>query len=147
MHVAVIHESLTGNTERAAELIAAELRAAGHTASVSPAARVDLAGLAAADLVVVGSWVDGLFLVGQKPARAGRLRKLPTMVGKRAAVFCTYALDPGRTLDSLSTIVADRGGEVVGGMALHRKRLETDARELVDRLLAVVETGSDAASA
>jgi hypothetical protein len=146
VHVAVIHESLTGNTSQAAELIAEELRAEGHTASVSPAARVDLAGLAAAELVIVGSWVDGLFLVGQKPARAGRLRALPTIVGKRAAVFCTYALDPGRTLDTLSTIVADRGGEVIGGMALHRRRLPEDAREFVDRVLGVVEAAADAAA-
>src|SRR5690606_978303 len=56
----VIYESLTGNTRHVADLIAAELRAAGGEATVSPIDRVDLAALAKADLVVVGSWVDGM---------------------------------------------------------------------------------------
>lgn len=139
MRAMVIYESLTGNTRRAAEVIGAELRANGVEASVSPITRVDLPSLSAADLVVVGSWVDGVFLVGQKPARIGRLRSMPTIAGKRAVVFCTYALDPGRTLEKMTAVVADRGGDVIGGMALHRKRIDDEARELVDRVLATVE--------
>lgn len=139
MRAMVIYESLTGNTRRAAEVIGAELRANGVEASVSPITRVDLPSLSAADLVFVGSWVDGIFLVGQKPARAGRLKAMPTVAGKRAVVFCTYALDPGKTLEKMTTIVADRGGDVIGGMALHRKKIDERAAELVERVLATVE--------
>lgn len=135
----VIYESLTGNTRHTADLIAAELRAAGGEATVSPIDSVDLTALSKADLVVVGSWVDGLFFVGQKPGRAGRLRGMPVIDGKKAAVYCTYAIDPGKTLSKLSAIVADRGGDVIGGLAIRRSSMEEGARDFVDRVLAALE--------
>ena len=138
MNAIVIYESLTGNTQEAAELIGAELRAAGIATAVNPITAIDLAALARADLVVVGSWVDGMFFVGQRPGRAGRLRAMPVIDGKRAAVFCTYAIDPGKTLTKLSDLVAERGGDVIGGFALHRKRLAEEATDFADQLVATL---------
>jgi Flavodoxin domain len=135
----VIFESLTGNTRHTAELIGAELRAAGGEATVCAIDAVDLTALSKADLVVVGSWVDGLFFVAQKPGRSGRLRGMPVIDGKKAAVFCTYAVDPGKTLTKLSQIVEDRGGDVIGGVAIRRNAMEAGARDFVDRLLGVLE--------
>lgn len=140
MNAIVIYESLTGNTRKAAELIASELRAAGVDTAVSPVDVVDLGALAAADLVVIGSWVDGFLFVGQRPGRAGRLRNLPVITGKRVAVYCTYAIDPGKTLTKLEAIVTERGGISIGGMALHRKRLADEATEFADRLVASLQT-------
>ena len=142
MRTVVIYESLTGNTRHTAELIGAELRAAGGDATVCAIDAVDLTALSKADLVVVGSWVDGLFIVGQRPGRAGRLRGMPVIDGKKAAVYCTYALDPGKTLTKLSALVADRGGDVIGGLAIRRSSMEDGAREFVDRVLGVLETSS-----
>ena len=141
MRVAVIYESLTGNTRRAAARIAAELHAAGHEATVSPVDRVDLQSVADADLVVIGSWTDGIFVVGQRPGRAGRLRRLlPAIAGKRAVVFCTFALDQGRTLEKLSALVADKGADVIGGMAIRRDKIDEGARDFVERLIAAAQT-------
>ncbi len=139
MNAIVIYESLTGNTREAADVIAAELSAAGVATVASSIESVDLGVLAAADLVVVGSWVDGMFFIGQRPGRAGRLRSMPVIDGKRAAVFCTYAIDPGKTLTKLSDIVTERGGNVIGGVALHRKRLAEDAADFADRLLSTLQ--------
>lgn len=136
MHVVVIYESLTGNTRRASELIAAELRAAGHDAVACPTFDIDYQALHDAELVVVGGWTDGLFFVGQRPGRAGRLRKLPSLLGKRAVCFVTYALDSGRTLEKLVAIVEALGATVEGGMTIRRDKLEDGARDLVERLLA-----------
>lgn len=140
MNAVVIFESLTGNTRKAAELIGAELRAAGADTTVCPVDEIAMTALAAADLVVIGSWVDGMLFVGQRPGRAGRLRSMPVITGKRAAVFCTYAVDPGKTLTKLSDIVTERGGDVIGGVALHRKRLAEGATDFVDRLLGALQT-------
>jgi len=138
----VVYESLTGHTRRAAELIVAELVRSGVAASVCPVTQIDYAALSAADLVVVGSWTDGIFVVGQRPGRAGRLRQLPVMVGKRCAVYCTYALDPGRTIEKLMDIMEERGADVVGGMAIHRNRMEDGARKLVEHVLPRITAGS-----
>ena len=88
--------------------------------------------------MIVGSWTDGLFLFGQKPARSGRLAKLPFMTGKRCAVFCTYAIETGKTLEKLTEIMEGRGADVVGGYAIKRSALGEGAQEFVDRLLGVL---------
>ncbi|QGG96181.1 flavodoxin family protein [Actinomarinicola tropica] len=139
MRTVVIYESLTGTTREAAEVIGEELRADGVDVVVCPIDGIDLAALAAADLVIVGSWVDGFVFLGQRPGRAGRLRNMPVIDGKKAAVFCTYAVDPGKTLTKLSQIVTDRGGDVVGGLAIRRTEVEEGAREFVDRVLGTVD--------
>ena len=54
--------------------------------------------------------------------------------GKRAVVYCTYAVDPGRTLDKLVALVEEKGAEVIGGFALVRHDLAADVSEFVDRL-------------
>jgi len=142
MRAVVIYESLTGNTAKAAELIAAELSARDVSTVTCTVAAVDFQALADADLVIVGSWTDGLFFVGQRPAKAARLAQLPFITGKTCAVFCTYAIDTGKTLDKLSAIMADRGGDVIGGMAIKRNHLEEGSLEFVERILGVVSSTS-----
>ena len=138
MKALVIWESVTGTTHKAANRIAAGLRAGGIEASVSPVTRVDLAALSAADLVVVGSWTDGLVFVGQKPGRQARLWNLPYLTGKQAFVYCTYAVDAGHAVDKLADSVRDRGAEVIGGQKVHRFHLQRDCDAVVRQILATV---------
>jgi hypothetical protein len=138
VNVVVVYESLTGNTHRAADLIGTELTAAGATVTICPITTIDFQALADADLVVVGSWTDGFFVVGQRPGRAGRLRQMPVIDGKKSVVYCTYALNPGKTLEKLAEIVASRGGDVVGGMAIRRDDIPGGVHEFVGRLLDVI---------
>jgi hypothetical protein len=138
MRAVVIYESLTGNTARAAELIGQRLVEEGVTTTVCPTTQVNFQAVADADLVIVGSWTDGLFFFAQKPARAGRLSLLPLLTGKKTAVFCTFALDPGKTLDKLTDLMVERGADVIGGMTIRRNRLEDGSRDFVDRVLGVV---------
>jgi hypothetical protein len=135
MNVAVLYESLTGNTRRAAELMEAELTRAGVEATVSPVTRPDYQAMAVADMVIVGSWTDGMVVIGQRPGRAYRIRALPVLDRKACVVYCTYAINPGRTLDKLTRIMEERGARVLGGMAIRRSDLEGGAREFVSRLL------------
>jgi hypothetical protein len=138
VNAVVIYESLTGNTKRAGELIAKELSSSGVTAVACPITAIDYQALSHADLVIVGSWTDGFIFIGQRPGRAHRLSALPVIDGKRALVFCTYAVNPGRTLDKMTTILEGRGATVIGGMALRRQDLEGGAKEFVARLVDAV---------
>lgn len=138
----VIYESMTGNTKTAGEMIAAEMSAAGIETVACSTKQVALQQLSEADLVIVGSWVDGLFFFGQKPGGSGRLGKLPVIDGKKAAVYCTYALDKGKTLDKLSNIVARRGGDVIGGAAIRRDKMDEGVANFVDRLLGAIDNGA-----
>ncbi|MFZ9629146.1 MAG: flavodoxin family protein [Ilumatobacteraceae bacterium] len=137
MKAAILFESLTGNTRTAAELIAADLQQEGWgVTGVSPVRRPDLQSVQDADVVVVGTWVHGLFVVGQAPWGIGAIEHLPAMRGKRAATFCTYALNPGRTLDRLESALRVVGCDVIGGVALHRSKLAQHAEEFAARLVA-----------
>ena len=140
MKAVVIYESLTGNTRRAAELIGAGLRQAGFDATVCSVMRVDYQALSAADLVVVGSWTDGLVFFGQRPGRASRLHALPAMTGKWCVVFCTYAIDPGKTLQKLEAIMAGRGADVLGGKAIKRTNIPGGVDDLVAQIRKAVTT-------
>lgn len=138
MKALVIYESLTGTTRKAAVRIARGLRAAGIEATVSPASRVDHGALQEAELVVVGSWTDGLVFVGQKPGRQARLWSLPYLTGKQAFAYCTYAVDAGHAAEKLAAICEERGAQVVGSAKVHRFHLERDSDAVVEQVLAAV---------
>ena len=88
-----------------------------------------------ADVVVVGTWVDGLILFGQRPGGAGKLAKLPLLGDKPTYVYVTYAINPGRTLEKLTAEVEARGGDVRGGMVIRRGRLEEESIEFARRVV------------
>lgn len=138
MQVVIVYESLTGTTARAARIMGDELTNGGSTVTVCPLGVIDYQALSDAELVVVGTWTDGILVVGQRPGRAARLRAMPVLNGKLAVVYCTYALDSGRTLEKLIAIVEDRGAEVLGGMTIRRDRVATGAREFAARVLETV---------
>jgi flavorubredoxin len=135
MNAAIIYESLTGNTKKAAHVIGRELTKAGVGVSVRPITDIDYQALEVADLVIVGTWTDGIVVAGQRPGRAQRLRRLPALDRKRCLVYITYAIDPGKALQKLSRLMEERGANVIGGMSIKRSDLEGGARDFVARLL------------
>jgi hypothetical protein len=134
----VLVESLTGNTWKAGEKIAANLQQEGWgVTSVCSVRQPELAALEAADVVLLGSWTDGLFVIGQRPGGRSHLGQLPVMVGKRAAAFCTYALNPGKVPAKMTQLLGQLGADAsLGGLALHRRKLDQHTEEFVSRLLA-----------
>ena len=137
MKAAILYTSLTGNTRTAGELIAANLQQEGWgITTVCPLNELEMGGIQAADMVIIGTWVHGLFVVGQAPWNLGGIANLPAMRGKLSASFCTFALNPGKSLDKLDTALAGLGTEVIGGLALHRSKLEEHSEEFAARLVA-----------
>lgn len=136
MKAALLVESLTGNTWRAAETIATCLQQERWSITgLSPVRSPDHGAIQDADVVLVGTWVHGLFIVGQAPWALDRLRALPSMHGKTAVAFCTYALDPGRTLQTMTGALESLGASVHGGLAIRRSRLVEHSEELATRLV------------
>jgi len=133
----VIYESLTGNTAKAGRAIAADLTAHGLPTQAFPIKQIDFQALSDADLVIVGSWVDGLVVVGQRPGRVGRIKAMPALAGKRAIVYLTYAIDPGHALQKMSDAVTARGAEVLGGQLIRRDKLVDGVADFVTRVLDV----------
>ncbi|HKA85044.1 MAG TPA: flavodoxin family protein [Acidimicrobiales bacterium] len=134
----VIYESLTGNTARAARLIGEVVARQGVDVAIYPVTGIGLKDLAAADIVFVGTWVDGLVLFGHRPGRAGRIRAMPVIDGKRVAAFMTYAIHAGKALDKFADVLSERGATVVARTLLRRDRLETGLDDFVLDALATV---------
>ena len=103
MKVLVAYESRSGRTRRAAEAVAAAVRARGSDATLKALAETTAEDIEQADAVAVGSWVEGFIVVKVGPAKAAleAIGRLPAMGGKPAAVFCTYAANPRATLATL----------------------------------------------
>jgi flavorubredoxin len=138
MRAVVIYESLTGNTARAARLIAEAAQDEGADVTVYPITAIGLKDLAEADIVFVGTWVDGLVLMGHRPGRAGRLRALPVIDGKPVAAFMTYAIHAGKALERFERVLEERGATVVAATLLRRDRLDTGIADFVHDALATV---------
>ena len=58
------------------------------------------------------------------------------MSGKKAAAFCTYALNPGKSLQKMTGVLDSLGAEVLGGSPAPRQaagHTEEFAARLVER--------------
>ena len=139
MKAALLVESLTGNTWKAAEEIGTKLSQEGWSITgLSKVGSPDLSSIEAADIVLVGTWTHGFFVVGQQPWALGKIANLPTMRGKKAACFLTFALNAGKSIDKLSTAVGQTGAEVVGGLEIKRNYIDQHTDLFVERLLSAV---------
>jgi hypothetical protein len=85
--------------------------------------------------------VHGAFVFGQAPWEVSNIANLPTMRGKRAAGFLTFALDPGKALDKLDRALGDTGAYVIGGLALNRGKLDEHSEIFAERLVDAVAVG------
>ena len=147
MKAALLIESLTGNTWKAGEMIGGLLQQEGWMITgLNRVSQPDYSAVQDADFVVVGTWVHGLFVVGQAPWGLGAISHLPVMRGKQAAVFCTYALNPGKSVDKLNDTVLRLGADSLGGLALHRSKLAQHCEEFVARVLAQAVAPSPASA-
>ena len=144
MKVLVAYESRGGRTKRAAEAIADAVRAAGHDVDARPLKEAGPDRIGAADLLFVGSWVEGYLLFGVGPAKAALrwVTGLPPLAGKNTAVFCTYALKPRGTLSTLGSGLKAKGASLRGEAGFHRKRPTEGAAEFAGKVLAASSGGS-----
>ena len=136
MEVAIVYDSMLGTTRRAAESMREAFLDAGHRCVMRSVAEADPARVAEADVICVGSWTQGLFVVGQRPTTAtvAFLRRLGSLRGKRALVFCTYRLAPGSTLEIMARHLTDRGADVRCRFPLRGAALGSDFRERIAAL-------------
>ena len=68
-----------------------------------------------ADMVFLGSWCHGIFVLGQHPGDGGKLLAMPGVWGKPVAGFISYLLAPGKVLDKMADVAEILGGEWIGG--------------------------------
>jgi len=137
MNAVVAYHSRNGHTQRAADAIVAELAKRGAEANSIPIERLTGGAVEAADIVFLGTWAQGLFVVAVRPAGMTRwLPALPSLAGKPTAAFATYRFRPAGLLQTFGDAVRSKGGRLVASHAFQRDRLDGNVGRFVDQALA-----------
>ena len=152
MRILVLYESGRGFTLTVARAIRDEIRTRGYEASTAPVRTVDVGTVAAADALIVGSWVTGkvVFGVGPAPGALAGIAGLPHLQGRPAAVFCTCVFSPRDTLNVLATRLAARGARVLAGEVFRKTRRSSRRLEkvpgFVDEVLPLLASATEPVS-
>jgi len=144
MNVAILYQSLRGGTERAANRIGFEMIDQGAAVGVYPVSNFDAQFVLKADLLVIGTWTDGLFGLGARPGQIGKLMALPSIAHKPVAVFVTYEISPKASLPKLADWAERQGAEVIAQAGFNRRKLDDGVADFV---AAALEGASSASSA
>lgn len=142
MRVVVLYVSRTGNTKTAAELIGGAVAQAGHDVVVRAAVDAHPDEVATADLLFVGTWVDGVIVAGHRPGQAGKVRSIPDLWGKQAAAFCTHAVHPGSAARKLGRLLEGKGATVVAARSFNARKLPEGIAEFVAEAMDSIHTPS-----
>jgi len=135
MKVVVLHQSRTGNTKKAAELIGGAVQSSGASVSVRSVSNIDYKELADADLIFVGTWVDGLIMFGHRPGDSGKIKKVPKLWDKKVVAFMTHALNPGNAAEKMASLLEEHGANVLASRSLNRHHLELEAPAFANEAL------------
>ena len=105
----VIYESLTGNTARAARLVARRGGGAGRRGDRVPDHRHRPEGAGRGRHRVHRHLGRRAGALRSAPGRVGRIKAMPVIDGKRVAAFATYAINAGKALDRFARVLDGRG--------------------------------------
>lgn len=140
MKVLILFNSQKGHTRAAAEAMAQAARNLGHDTAIEAVSQTRASDVEQADVLLIGTWVEGFILFGTKPAKATLwVPSLPALQGKPVAVFCTYLFHPRSSLKTLGAMLEARGAAIVGEQALRRNRAVQGAEPFVRQVLQAVE--------
>ena len=140
MNVLVLYQSRSGHTRNAAEAIAQATRDMNHEVNIRSIIEVRREDVEWADVLFIGTWVQGFVLFGVKPAGAELwVPALPSLEGKPIGIFCTYAFNPRTSLSTLGTMLTVRGAMILGQRAFHRNHPGNGVESFVQNILQQAE--------
>ena len=115
MNIMIIYDSSTGTTEKAAIEMGKILEEQGHQCQVQSLKETDPADVSNADLLCIGCWVKGLFIIHQHPTEGIMqfIDRLGNLAGKKTVVFCTYKFAIGSTLRQMQQALEGKGGQII----------------------------------
>lgn len=137
MKVLVAYDSRKGTTRAVAERIALVAKGTTADVTVSHVGAIAAGEAAQADVLFLGAWTHGMFIVGVGPSEGAVdwVHGLPHLAGTLGAVFCTYDLNPRGTLPAMASLLRDVGVEVLGSHGSKRRNrfagVDAFAREIM----------------
>ena len=132
---AVVYRSAGGTTRQLAEEIGEHLRTRGIDTTVRSVGDADPAAIAEADLVLLGCWTSGLFVVAQHPDEPwlAFVRDLPPLARSRVGLFTTYKLATGSMFARMRRALDTRAPHVDLELKSRGGHLTDAGRQALDR--------------
>jgi flavodoxin len=138
MKACVLYISRTGNTKRLAEAIAEVLEAPIFDISAAP----DPSVADEFDLLAIGTPVMGM---RPTPEVHSFVKRIPECEGKKAILFCTYAIRKGGTLNVLEKELAEKGYVTIVSVSKRGlKPSKADFSDVLDEITKAVEESKTA---
>jgi flavodoxin len=133
----IVYCSATYTTAGLAEDIAAHLRGRGIDTRVAAFGEEDPEFLATADLVLLGAWTHGLFVIAQHPERSWVewTRELPRLERARVGLFTTYKLATGSMFRRMREALRPTGARIGVEIKSRGPALTDEGRRLLDAFL------------
>ena len=115
MKVEIVYDSQTGTTAAASDAMREKIEQLGHQCRVQSITQAHPADISRADLICIGTWVKGLFVIMQHPADGTMqfIERLDDLMDKKVIVFCTYKLAAGSTLRQMANALERKGAIVI----------------------------------
>ncbi len=136
MQALIAYDTQSGHTRQAAQAIAEAVRAQGGEANVKYVRQVGPEDIQAADVVFIGTWAHGLFVINVHPAGAADwVPTLPPLANKPVGVFCTYLFTPRSLLKDLGKMLEGRGAVIKGAQKFHQNQPGKNAEAFVRSVL------------
>ncbi len=136
---AVVYRSATGTTRRLAEELGAHLESKGISTSVQSVGECDPASLAGVDLVLLGCWTSGFFVVAQHPDEPwlAFVREMPSLDGARVGLFTTYKLATGSMFARMRAALGVKAGSIDLELKSRDGHLSDAGRQALDRFAGI----------
>jgi flavodoxin len=130
MKACVLYFSRTGNTKRLAQTISESLNVPIFDLATSEPSVIE-----EFDLVILGTPVMGF-----KPAveTLAFIQRLPQSEGKKAILFCTYALAKGGTLKAMDKELSRKGYSTI--LSVSKKGVKPNKADFADILEKIAKT-------
>ncbi|MFC1959121.1 flavodoxin family protein, partial [Chloroflexota bacterium] len=111
MNIEIVYDSKTGTTAAVSDTMRKTIEGLGHQCRVQSVAQANPADTSQADLIFIGTWVKGLFIILQHPTDGTMqfIEQLDNLNGKKVIVFCTYKLAAGSTLRKMAEALERKG--------------------------------------
>ena len=134
---AVVYRSRTGRTRAYGEAIGAHLRGLGVDVTVASIGECDMHALADVDLLLLGCWTNGLYVVMQHPDQpwVAFARDLPS-IRARVGLFTTYRFATGSMFSRMRAELRGRTPEPVVELKSRSATLSPPDRAALERFAA-----------
>lgn len=138
---AIVYRSATGTTRRLAEEIGSHLESRGIATTVQSVGDCDPASLARFDIVLLGCWTSGLFVIRQHPDLpwTSFVHDVPSLGDAKVGLFTTYRIATGSMFSRMRAALATRTGRIGLEIKSRDGHLADAGRLALDRFVGAVE--------